>query len=838
MPWLCTEFLINTPSMKENIFFPIDIYNDAAAQALYGLKQQFLYDEIEAELNLSFEQLLYALAEDIFKYFKTLASGILISKNYDAKFFAATGALGKANRASVFIESRYQSLMAQRNIQLLGRNVDLNALLSQSINEYLRKNTDYIIRRFESADLCKGLIELKYLTENIKVMHLLLSDYLTLDPFAAMYSEINDDINLGQKRSRVVSHIFQEVIQDLLPSFVFNSASGRFVRSLPEMVAQPDRARYPSSAQSWFWYGRRHERVFDKLTQMYHGFFGTEHLEAMLSVLSAAEIPLIINELTTEIENKILYDFHPYYRALIEAVPPMKLPKLAYGVVGGHGFFEVKLKNSIGSYEPLRPAVFQMLREIGNAILLVRQIELVQKTDKAFAFQQHAYFAGVRAHPVRAANAPAQLQPLATPFVFPAAGSVPPVLAAMRESFGAYNSSQPGVRPLNQSVVNDTLKIVEDALNQYGYDETNGSLLTGMLTRLRHQIMGAVGADWTGPANSLANPLEVEQPKTLARLLSCLQFLYCSPVGDGSRPSDLSVFGESWNWGVCTLIHLASQRRKFELIDLGLHVQRLDTLSPIDRERLETALAQRKHKPTDTDKTELMILDFLKIVGRIRARNDSIFESLASHLPPQPPVRFQVNPMDEAAVSALAVPAAGAIQAGAGAAAQRHSLFGGQGQSLVPPPPSASSSSSAPPSPSQAPAPPAPAPPSPAQAPPPPAPAAVAAPPPPAPAAPAGPPPPQPPPPSAGPPPPAPPPAGPPPPSAGAGGPPPPPRRDSLGGGAPPPPPPGRDSIGGGAPPPPPSANRPSFGASPPPGPSPPGPPGPPPPAGPVSVSF
>src|SRR5690348_15222022 len=61
MPWLCTEFLINTPSMKENIFFPIDIYNDAAAQALYGLKQQFLYDEIEAELNLSFEQLLYAL---------------------------------------------------------------------------------------------------------------------------------------------------------------------------------------------------------------------------------------------------------------------------------------------------------------------------------------------------------------------------------------------------------------------------------------------------------------------------------------------------------------------------------------------------------------------------------------------------------------------------------------------------------------------------------------------------------------------------------------------------------------------------------------------------------
>lgn len=34
MPWIMTEFLINTNSMKENIFFPFDIYNDAASRAL------------------------------------------------------------------------------------------------------------------------------------------------------------------------------------------------------------------------------------------------------------------------------------------------------------------------------------------------------------------------------------------------------------------------------------------------------------------------------------------------------------------------------------------------------------------------------------------------------------------------------------------------------------------------------------------------------------------------------------------------------------------------------------------------------------------------------------
>jgi hypothetical protein len=109
--------------------------------------------------------------------------------------------------------------MSQRNIQLLGRNVNLNSLLSISINEYLRKNT--------------------------------------LDPFTQMWAEVNDDVNLGQKRGRVVSHIFSELISDIRPSFVFCQTTQRWVRSLPELVTQPDRARYPSSAQSWFWYGRK-----------------------------------------------------------------------------------------------------------------------------------------------------------------------------------------------------------------------------------------------------------------------------------------------------------------------------------------------------------------------------------------------------------------------------------------------------------------------------------------------------------------------------------------------------------------------------------------------------
>lgn len=37
--------------LLESVLLPFDIYNDAADQSLRVLKQRFLYDEIEAEVN-------------------------------------------------------------------------------------------------------------------------------------------------------------------------------------------------------------------------------------------------------------------------------------------------------------------------------------------------------------------------------------------------------------------------------------------------------------------------------------------------------------------------------------------------------------------------------------------------------------------------------------------------------------------------------------------------------------------------------------------------------------------------------------------------------------------
>lgn len=55
------------------VLYPLDLYNDSAHYALTVFRKQFLYDEVEAEVNLCFDQFVYKLSEQIFAHYKQLA---------------------------------------------------------------------------------------------------------------------------------------------------------------------------------------------------------------------------------------------------------------------------------------------------------------------------------------------------------------------------------------------------------------------------------------------------------------------------------------------------------------------------------------------------------------------------------------------------------------------------------------------------------------------------------------------------------------------------------------------------------------------------------------------
>ena len=91
MPWILTDHILTSrdPALTEcvSLFFhdakkkrdrcalyTLDLYNDSAHYALTAFRKQFLYDEIEAEVNLCFDQFLYKLSDQVFAHYKQLAS--------------------------------------------------------------------------------------------------------------------------------------------------------------------------------------------------------------------------------------------------------------------------------------------------------------------------------------------------------------------------------------------------------------------------------------------------------------------------------------------------------------------------------------------------------------------------------------------------------------------------------------------------------------------------------------------------------------------------------------------------------------------------------------------
>ena len=225
MPWILTDHILATKdsSYMECVLYPLDLYNDSAFYALTVFKKQFLYDEVEAEVNLCFDQFVYKLSEQVYAYYKHLAGSILLDK----RFRQECQALG------TYITSpppnRYETLLKQRHVQLLGRSIDLNRLICQRINNSLAKSLDLSIARFEAGDIT-GIVELDGLVRVNRLTHKLLSKHLALDDFDDMFREANH--NVLAPYGRVTLHVFWELNYDFLPHYCYNAATNRSATEL------------------------------------------------------------------------------------------------------------------------------------------------------------------------------------------------------------------------------------------------------------------------------------------------------------------------------------------------------------------------------------------------------------------------------------------------------------------------------------------------------------------------------------------------------------------------------------------------------------------------------
>jgi cytoplasmic FMR1 interacting protein len=337
IPWILTEQIIVSKSgdpsipIVENALYAIDIYNDAAHKALNVLCQQYLYDEIEAEANLVLDQIIFLLSDELYMYTKETVSSALIDQPLRKKLEEIKGEA----RLQV-AKRRLQLPVSQRNVQLLGRSINLNFLIGQHINGKFMKDLEIVLKKFESADV-RGLPELVTMLQILRGTHNSLNPLIELDSFDAMLSEVDESVSPTAHNGRIFTHISRSICYDLIPNFCYNIYTHRFVKApFPLKLIEYEKAPKTSAVHALF--GEHEFKAHDLALKLSKNFFGKVHMEAMFQLAGYCDIALLTNYLLEYMKLK-LDDIVAYMEALRGGIPPCKTPQYKYKTGGAYGYF-------------------------------------------------------------------------------------------------------------------------------------------------------------------------------------------------------------------------------------------------------------------------------------------------------------------------------------------------------------------------------------------------------------------------------------------------------------------------------------------------------------------
>ncbi|CAH3019681.1 unnamed protein product [Porites evermanni] len=611
MPWILTNHILESknPSMMEYVLYPLDLYNDSAHYAMTVFKKQFLYDEIEAEVNLCFDQFVYKLSDQIFAYYKAQACSMLLDKKFKSELarVSAESAAKLGTRSN-----RYETLLKQRHVQLLGRSIDLNKLITQRLNNAMIRSLDCAIGRFESGDIC-GVVDLENLLEVNRMTHQLLSKCVKLIPFKNMLGEANHSVSAPY--GRITLHVFWELNFDFLPNYCYNSSTNRFVPTSLPLVDKVSREQPPKQAHHFFFGTKLQNSLFNAIGSLYSNFVGDIHFACMARLLGYQGIAVVIEELLKIIRSVLHGQLQQYIAQLIEGMPKKcGLPRFEYGSTGVLEYYHASLE-PIMQYPYLRTDVFQGFREIGNAILFCLQLESFLSQEEIMDLLHAAPFQGIIPRPYLKEGEKLD--------------------GKMKKLETQYNSLQ---------VMSIITKLgTKEQINngQEGDLLTKERLCCGLsifevvLKRIKSFLVHEIWKE-TPPANGVMN---VDECREFHRLWSAIQFNYCQPL----RQNELTVeqcFGEGLNWAGCTLIALLGQENRFEALDFCYHIVKVYAVDARDE--------------------VIGGVDLKRLVSRarhFRVLNDQIFAVLNKHLKtsegPVEHVRCFQPPIHQAFVSPI-----------------------------------------------------------------------------------------------------------------------------------------------------------------------------------------
>ena len=535
LPWILADTVLSSDQteMLEYVLYPFDIYNDAANRALHKLKTRFLYDELIAEVNLCFDQFVFKLSQGVYIDAKVRAASFMLDKAYKRDLEAR---LMVNDERFDCTQSPYGAILKQKRFQLLGRSVSIAKLVSQYCNNHLRAALEAAISRYEASDLTH-IIELERLLENCVLTRRILSEHLNLDPIEDILAEGDEETSLITLNGRIVSHTIQELVNDFLPNYSYNSVTKRFIRA-PIATSESEARGPPPKVSPMHLDGNKHlYNAHNAVFSMYKSFIGFPHFMAVARLLGAKHMGVILGQIFPQVEMMLRLNLTPYLKALIKGMPhSTKLPPFEYGAKGCFDYFQV-IFTPILRYSELKSGVYQCFREFGNAVLFFYMMDGILRQSQTSNLVQLGSLTGDRSSFTEVPESKFFIKNV------------------FDECDGALSAADAAVPFKKQG---------EQIMKLYRNHESI-KLMDLFLAKLR-SVLNHLRPQWEMPV-PLKDELAVDHSTEFYRVWSVVQFTFIIPPAKPEDHTNREVFGDGFVWAGATIIQLLDEQRRFNAFD-------------------------------------------------------------------------------------------------------------------------------------------------------------------------------------------------------------------------------------------------------------------------------
>ena len=230
------------------IFHILDIYNDAGSEALCSMGQQYMYDEVEGEMNLVFDQLLYMLNRHLYTYYKNLSifsqEELAFRKlNPFHRFYTRRDEIRlwskhfSASKNLILRNSSYENIHITHSLELLGRKLNLKKVLNACLEREITRDLEKCFQDLEKGDIC-GIIRFEGLLNILRWTHNSIINTLTsggdkstdivhanMFDYKYLVNAVNESVSIarGTVSGRISTFVIKELYETLLPNMVYIS---------------------------------------------------------------------------------------------------------------------------------------------------------------------------------------------------------------------------------------------------------------------------------------------------------------------------------------------------------------------------------------------------------------------------------------------------------------------------------------------------------------------------------------------------------------------------------------------------------------------------------------